>query len=575
MTVYFVTRHEGARFWINYMSRQGRLPEPVDKIVEHLDLDMLRKGDLVMGTLPIGMAAELRRRGCRYRSLDLRVPAEFRGKELTATQMAAYGATLTEYRITEIDRIDFAPSRIKAPKTLRPPMLVTIVSDQVVPQLIGLASVEAAEVLLLVTPSMARQGKVAGKLMGQHLLPDGGHPKVHVRQLVEGTYAELLAQAERVLDEQLAKPRECLYLNLTGGTKLMSQAFAQAALGRTSVKPFYVDTSAKRIETLDASGDSRPMQAVANVRTLLEASGLDASAAANGSEVLEAQLQRRRLITSMLAPDQAALLPSWNQLVYEVETLIKEFDGTLSNKGRQNFYPRMIDREVDPRGGLFVLHPKEPLRKALGRTLGKQLVSAGVLHEIPTVGYKAPLPLRFTHPNELAFMKGGWLEVHVANLLQDAHVDDWALGVEVRGEGLNELDLVAASGNRLLFIEVKTSRQARHDGGERSKEAEQALYKLSAVSSQLSRLFEERWYVSSQPLAAADLKRAAHLGIRVFCGGPIPVEAPDAQPLERLGDALKDWARRNRLERAACLQPSAWPKLSSNWEKARKASAYV
>lgn len=575
MTVYFVTRHEGARFWINYMSRQGRLPEPVDRIVEHLDLDTLRKGDMVMGTLPIGMAAELRRRGCRYRSLDLRVPAEFRGKELTATQMAAYGATLTEYRITEVDRIEFAPTRIKAPKAPGPPMLVTIVSDQVVPQLIGLASVEAAEVLLLVTPSMQRQGEVARRLMGQHLLPKGGHPKVHVHQLAEGTYAELLAQAESVLDEQLAKPRECLYLNLTGGTKLMSQAFAQAALGRKGVKPFYVDTHAKRIEMLDASGASHPMQAVANVRTLLEASGLEACAAANGSKVLQQQLRRRELIRTMLAPEQAALLPSWNQLVYEVETLVRAYDGKLSLKERQSFNPKMIDRQVDPRRGHFVLLPNAALRGALSSELGSQLVRAGVLRRFPTVADQAPQPLRFTHPNELAFMKGGWLEIHVAHLLQDADVDDWALSAEVRGEGQNELDLVAASGNRLLFIEVKTSRQARQGGGERSKEAEQALYKLSAVSSQLARLFEERWYVSSQPLDTADLDRAAHLGIRVFCGGPIPADAAGAQPLERLGDALKDWAHRNRLERAACLQRSAWRQLSSNWAKANKRAPYA
>lgn len=575
MTVYFVTRHEGARFWIDYMSRQGRLPEPVDRIVEHLDLDTLRKGDMVMGTLPIGMAAELRRRGCRYRSLDLRVPAEFRGKELTATQMAAYGATLTEYRITEVDRIEFAPSRIKAQRALQPPMLVTIVSDQVVPQLIGLASVEAAEVLLLVTPPMQRQGEVASRLMGQHLLPHGGHPKVQVHPLAEGSYPELLAQAESVLDEQLARPRECLYLNLTGGTKLMSQAFAQAALSRKGVKPFYVDTQAKRIETLDAGGTSRPLQAVANVRTLLEASGLEASAAANGSKVLKRQLQRRELIEVMLMRDQADLLTRWNKLVAELETLARDLDGTLSDEERQRFNPRMIDPYVDPRDGHFVLLPREPLRKALRSDLGNQLVRAGVLHPIPTVSYKAPLPLRFTQPSELAFMKGGWLEVHVANLLQDADVDDWALSAEVRGEGLNELDLVAASGNRLLFIEVKTSRQTRYGGGEKAKVAEQALYKLSAVSGQLARLFEERWYVSFQPLDPADLKRAAHLGIRVFCGGPIPPDAPDAQPLERLGDALKDWARRNRLERAACLQPSTWRKLSSNWEKARKAGAYV
>lgn len=570
MTVYFVTRHEGARFWINYMDRHGWLPEPVDQVVEHLDPDCIRKGDIVMGTLPIHLAAEVRKRGARYRAIDLQVPPTLRGKELTATQMVACGATLTEYRITEVDRIEFAPRRgARAPKAARPPLLITIVSAQVMPQLIALASVDAPEVLLLVTPAMQRQASVARTLLSKHVLPDGTHPRLRQRDFSEGSYSHLLAYAQALLCEQLERGHPSIHLNLTGGTKPMSQAFAQAALGMKAVHPFYVDTHAKRIDALDTSDVSQPMRAVANVRTLLEASGVAVLGAANGSARLEQQLQRQKLIEALLHPKNAQLLPQWNQLVVEIEKLQRKFAGSMSRDDEAKFHPRHIAPDFDPWDLAIHLNPKSQLCKALKGDLGKRMVEAGVLHPIPTVAHSLPLIVQFTHESELAFLKGGWLEIHVARLMQATEADDWALSVEVKGEGKNELDLVAASGNRLLFIEVKTNRQTRHEGtgDDKVKVAEQALYKFAAVSSHLANLFEERWYVSSQPLDDADLLRAAQLNIQVFMGGKSSAEYSHVHPLSTLPQALSDWVQRHRLERAPCLQPSVWPSLSQNWQE--------
>lgn len=567
MTVYFVTRHEGARFWIGYMSRQGYLPERVDQVVDHLDLDRIRKGDIVMGTLPINLAAEVRRRGARYRSLDLWVPAHRRGKELTATEMVAYGATLTEYRITEVERLELEPrqaKRLNAPG--RPPLMISIVSAQVMPQLIALASVDAPEVLLLVTPSMQQQGGIARKLLAQHSLPDGSHPRVQQRELPEGSYSQLLEYAEALLSEQLSRGHARIHLHLTGGTKLMSQAFAQAAQGKRQVLPFYVDTSAKRIDALDTSDASQPMRAVANVRTLLEASGVSVKGAANDSPALARQLERGNLIQSLLHPKNRDFLPQWNQLVVEFETLEKKFSSRLSKNEAKNFQPQHIDDRVDPRGLEFNLLPTSRLRRALGGPIGKRLVEAGVLHPIRAVAHNQSLPLAFTSRHELAFLKGGWLEIHVARLMQATDVDDWGLSVEVKGERQNELDLVAACGNRLLFIETKTNRQIRKGPeGDNESVATKALYKFTAVSGRLANLFEERWYVSSQPLDAVDLARAAHFNVKVFMGGEFPPGLSHVRPLAELPDALKDWVDRYRLERAASLRPSVWPALSQNW----------
>jgi CRISPR-associated protein Csx16 len=90
---FFVTRHSGAVEWA---TRQG---VTIDKAVEHLDLAEIRPGDVVIGTLPVHLAAEVCARQARYLHLALGLPAEHRGRELTADDMARFGARLMEHRV--------------------------------------------------------------------------------------------------------------------------------------------------------------------------------------------------------------------------------------------------------------------------------------------------------------------------------------------------------------------------------------------------------------------------------------------------------------------------------------------
>jgi CRISPR-associated protein Csx16 len=93
MTVYFVSRHPGARQWAE---EEGIT---VDAVVDHLDPASVRDGDTIIGSLPINMAAQVCALGCRYLHLCLVVPREFRGCELTAEQMRVCGARLEEYKV--------------------------------------------------------------------------------------------------------------------------------------------------------------------------------------------------------------------------------------------------------------------------------------------------------------------------------------------------------------------------------------------------------------------------------------------------------------------------------------------
>lgn len=91
MTRYFVSRHPGAITWAE---RQGI---PVDRVIDHLDITVIQAGDTVIGTLPVNLAAEVCHRGARYLHLSLNLPAELRGRELSAGELERCGACVEEF----------------------------------------------------------------------------------------------------------------------------------------------------------------------------------------------------------------------------------------------------------------------------------------------------------------------------------------------------------------------------------------------------------------------------------------------------------------------------------------------
>lgn len=93
MTVYFISRHPGAHDWA---AAEGL---SVDQVLVHLDPAAIQPGDILIGSLPVNLAAVVCERGGRYLHLSLNVPPDLRGEELTAGQMRACGARIEEYRI--------------------------------------------------------------------------------------------------------------------------------------------------------------------------------------------------------------------------------------------------------------------------------------------------------------------------------------------------------------------------------------------------------------------------------------------------------------------------------------------
>ena len=94
MTTYFVSRHPGARDWA---AAEGL---EVDQVIDHLDPAIIAPGDVLIGSLPVNLAAEVCERGARYLHLSLELTAALRGQELSAEQMRECGARIEEFRVT-------------------------------------------------------------------------------------------------------------------------------------------------------------------------------------------------------------------------------------------------------------------------------------------------------------------------------------------------------------------------------------------------------------------------------------------------------------------------------------------
>lgn len=90
---WFVSRHPGAVAWAQ---ARGLV---IDCWVAHLDPETVSPRDTVMGSLPVNLAAEVCARGARYMHLSLRLPAAWRGRELSASQLGNFQPELREFKV--------------------------------------------------------------------------------------------------------------------------------------------------------------------------------------------------------------------------------------------------------------------------------------------------------------------------------------------------------------------------------------------------------------------------------------------------------------------------------------------
>ena len=98
-TLYIITRHKAAE---EYIRRHIGVDNGLIMVYPHLKSNMIfqfQEGDLVVGNVPMRLAAKICERGARYFAVEMTVPVEWRGKELTYQEMVSCNARLAEYEV--------------------------------------------------------------------------------------------------------------------------------------------------------------------------------------------------------------------------------------------------------------------------------------------------------------------------------------------------------------------------------------------------------------------------------------------------------------------------------------------
>lgn len=98
MTTLFVSRHAGAIEWIKTQPNWQ-----IDEFIAHLDLAQVKAGDVVVGTLPVHLAAQVCEKGAIFYFLQMPQELATRGSEYSAQQMSQAGACLTRFHVQKVD----------------------------------------------------------------------------------------------------------------------------------------------------------------------------------------------------------------------------------------------------------------------------------------------------------------------------------------------------------------------------------------------------------------------------------------------------------------------------------------
>ena len=93
----FVIRHQGAREW---MKKQ---PIHIDYWTDDLEIDLVKAGDIVIGILPMKLAAEVCKKGAHFVALQIDVPKNRRGSELSKDDLEEMQCSLCPYYVTAIE----------------------------------------------------------------------------------------------------------------------------------------------------------------------------------------------------------------------------------------------------------------------------------------------------------------------------------------------------------------------------------------------------------------------------------------------------------------------------------------
>jgi CRISPR-associated protein Csx16 len=591
---YFVTRHNGAILWARDAGIRAR------KITqENFDVNIVNAGDVVMGTLPVHLAGEVLQRGGHYWHLSMEVPLDLRGKELTAEQMRKCNARLEEFRVLPRGIRSSASREVEVP-SLAPEgglIHVVIASEQVLPNLLPALVLPCAGIHILVSNcgAIRKSAALLGDIAREHFAGRKGFT-VMEHKLGKGVaYADLLTHfikaREAVRESTNGAP---LMLNITGGTKPMALAAAEAFAGMASIA--YLNAQTNQIECIEpAYCVPYPVSYEAlSLPLYVQANGYDICQSPSASSPDLAEMESRQAFTGYLARNAGIL---------STEKLIRGcVDFSLDGKEwpfreeradiwqlRSTMLARLcemgsaVDDQRSSKTAPAPLFVRWTLPKGgdcdLWRDLLKRMQREAII-EIIDLGWKpkadadpgcAIIDFRFKSAACARYVGGTWLEEFAALTAREvafgAGLDPSAtvhtgvrlsakktLGTAESKAEINEIDVAIYHGGRMLIIEAKAG------GYSLLKNSQSVLNKLDRLKRSVAGPFGAAWLLSARSLdeeeESATVKDVTNLLHRARFYG---IDCHAADDLPRFHEAIALWLK------VPC--PKAMAKVPPVWSK--------
>ena len=464
MTTYFVSRHPGAIAWA---TEQGITSEATIEL-NNLDINQIQAGDIVIGTLPVQLVAQLNDKGASYQHLVIDTPPEWRGMELTNEQMRQCHARIEKYSV-KLESKRYFSDENAIPEGINT-IQFCIASDQLEPNFMAASQLKPSKVYILSTdePKFKNKAATLQRALQQigidseliDTLPKDGNPATLRR------FANALIEAIREIS-----PHFHLMFNATGGKKTMSFVLNQTFEATANASVIYVDIEAKKLQFLAPwQWTFIPIRPdLITVKTALTLRNYQIEKIkSHDKRWTDKAISRAKLLNWMV--------DNLQYINYFLGDLNKIAADALKSK---NF------------NGLTLKLPKtntlfyKPIEQALNLFQENKLIT---LNEDKT-------KLSFTNAESRDFLNGFWIEEYCWLVLKDIPDIECLGGVEIKHLHINvnnEIDFALSINNYLIMIECKT----KNFSNENKKNSE--VYRVDSLKVELAGYYSLAMIVSSR-----------------------------------------------------------------------------
>lgn len=564
---YFVTRHRGAITWAAQGGARARKVES-----ENFDVATIAPGDIVMGTLPVHLAAEVNARGGHYWHLSMDIPPDKRGKELSADEMREYGARLEEFQVNALGQRSSELPDVLVTSPTELPLHCCIASEQILANALPLLALSWKHVVIFASPKVERQAQrlqaFADSVAQSRNMPTPACTIVPIPQTADWEKLRAFAKQASVTWSGTG----AIDFNLTGGTKLMSFAFHDAFRSRS--RKLYCSTQDDCLDILDTiKQENLPLNPdLLNIPNYLKLQGyqITRKTSVENSASVAGLMQREALTASMIlafdALSRHTFVDLWLYLNQDNERYnTKNLLGMLHHIGSNAVRSARVAFRPHVRIEGLVFHGSNPTSKESETSLKvwkgvfNALQDAHVIENLVISKAEHPaaaqdISFSFVNEDAAKYLGGGYLEEYVFHCLHalELPAQNYAVGVGIgqatksvkqANDEMNELDAVAVWKNRLLVIECKAGVQLFQE-----KSQQDILNKLDQLKDNVGGSMGLAWLVTPRQLdptiqAHADVsQRADAYNIRVLSG---------QQAVEKLGKTL--------AQSLGCKVKHPWP----------------